>query len=174
MTHVVGQIAWGDAATWASASGTLAAVIVALGIALRDTLRRRWRDQRWQAERITAWLGGRAPSSDQSIMYLHLHVGNASDQSIYQVVATLVAIQGAWRNDGKEGGPEHRAFLWQVPPAGQVTTISFAGHGMSMRFGIELAFQDGFGRSWRRLANGKLETIDTHTVYFYGLWRRAV
>lgn len=171
MNAVIADVAWGDAATWAAAGGTLAAVVVALGIALRDTLRQRWRDRRWQAEQVTAWLGGRLPTADMSSMSLRLHVGNASRQSVYQVIATLVAIQGAWRRDGREGGIEHRTFLWQVSPGDRAASISFSGHGMMLRFGIELAFQDAAGRNWRRLADGRLEEIAPDPVDFYGVSR---
>jgi hypothetical protein len=171
MNILLADVALGDAATWASAAGSFAAVVVALGLAFRDSLRQRWRDRRWQAERVTAWIVGAVPSADPSTMLLRVDVGNASEQSVYQVIVSLVAVQGAWRRDAKEGGYEYRSFLWQVAPGRRSTQVSFAGHGMSLRFGVEVAFQDAAGNNWRRLADGKLQAIDTNPVEYYNLSR---
>jgi hypothetical protein len=104
-------------------------------------------------------------------MLLRVDVGNASEQSVYQVIVSLVAVQGAWRRDARDGGYEHRAFLWQVAPGKRSTQVTFGGHGMSMRFGVEIAFQDAAGRNWRRLADGRLEEINANPVDFYKLSR---
>jgi hypothetical protein len=161
----VAVITWGDAGTWASAAASFAAVMAALGIALAGGIRERRRLRRFQAEQITAWLDGEVKTAE----ILRVVVGNASQQSAYQVIVTLVAIQGAWRKNGAEGGVEHRTFLWQVPPGQRSSTITFAGHGMFLRFGVELAFQDAAGQCWRRLADGRLTPISANPLEYYKL-----
>lgn len=79
---------------------------------------------------------------------------------------SLVATQGSWRRVATEGGPEHRAALWQVPPRRRSATITYFGHGMFLRFGVEIAFHDASGQDWRRLADGTLERIGTNPVDF--------
>jgi hypothetical protein len=62
-------------------------------------------------------------------------------------------------------------MVGQVPPGQIETFMRDIDYGMSMRFGLELAFQDAAGRYWRRLGDGRLEELAVGPVDFYGLDR---
>jgi hypothetical protein len=102
-----------------------------------------------------------------------LHIQNGSSQSAYQVIASLVAIQGAFRNDGRNliGDQDPMFFrfpLGQLPPG--LTSLRPGWDGISallVRHGVELAFQDAAGRYWRRMGSEELEAIPVSPVDFY-------
>lgn len=162
---------WIDVLTSATGSltaiGTLGAVGVALWLAGREARRQRSQESRRQAEFATAWIASETMDS-AGHPQLIVVVGNASHQSLYQVIVSLVAIQGAWRRDGREYAG-YRAFLWQAPPGETTAQISYEGHAMSLRFSVELAFRDAAGRSWRRRGDGMLEQLSTGPAAFYAV-----
>ena len=87
-----------------------------------------------------------------------LVVHNNSGQSIYQAVAALVAVQGAYRRTAVGGPPDDfHATLGQIPPGRLETSLPFAGYSGLVRFGVDFAFQDAAGRYCLRRADGSLE-----------------
>jgi hypothetical protein len=167
---VVGTIQWGDVPTWVAALGTVGAVAVALVLAGRDGRRRIAQERRRQAELVTAWVTDDATTvTDQleSKVYLGLVVQNSSTQLVYQLIASLVATQGAYREDARDEDHRFRTYVGDVPPGSRRTRLEYGGHGMSIRLGVEIAFQDAGGRWWRRKGNGNLEQLKLNPVDFY-------
>ena len=166
---------WGDVPTWLAAVGTCGAVIVSLYLARQDGLRREQRERRRQAELVTAWLGAEEAVGDQ--LFQQVVIQNSSSQSVYQLIVSLVSVQGAFRvtavpppqSDAKVSDP-FQTRVGQVPPGRFDTRIQSGGHGMYLRLGVEIAFQDASGVYWLRRGNGCLEEMkgDPVTVYRVG------
>ncbi len=157
-------ILWG---TWAGSVFTGLAVGSALYQIGMERRNRKLAEQRQQAAKVTAWLV--RPWDIPAVAA----VLNNSDEPAYQVILTIVAIQGAAARTGLEGGPSwpYRAYLGVLPPGKFYLTIPSGGHGMMLRFAIEICFTDAGGRSWVRLAKGSLTAIKHSPVDYYGLPR---
>jgi hypothetical protein len=161
---------------WISALGTVAAVVTALWLATRADRKDRAREERHQAEQLTAWfVPYEGKQDDKHKLYVGLCVTNASNQLFYDVIAQVVSVQGAFRNsavgDADERNHEFAAMVGNVPPGEVTTRINTGGRGMHLRLGIELAFKDAGGRFWLRHANGTLERVEQHPVELYNLSR---
>jgi hypothetical protein len=120
---------------------------------------------RKQAERVTSWLG--SEEADR----IQVFVRNSSDQLIYDVIASLVSVQGAFREtavgDSREPW-EYRCFIGNVPPGREIESrIEWTGGGMHLRFAIELAFRDAVGSSRVRHGDGRLEHVEKAPVDLY-------
>jgi hypothetical protein len=130
--------------------------------------------QRHQAEQVTAWLvpydGTEKPGPGQ--MFAGLIVRNGSSEVVYQLIASVVSLQGTYR-ETRVGSPDirFRSFIGQVPPGETKTAIDYGGSGMYRSFGVELAFQDAAGRYWLRQGNGLLQEVDQNPVDLYGIDR---
>lgn len=160
---------WGDVPTWLAAIGTIGAVIAALCLARSDGIRRERQQRRHQAELVTAWLGSEDTFGGhirQSIV-----IQNSSPQSVYLLVASLVAAQGAFRDTAVGDARAFRATVGQVPPGKYETHVSSPGHGMHVKLAIELAFRDAAGVCWLRRGNGSLEDISEDPIALYQLPR---
>lgn len=155
----------GDLATWVSAVGTIAAVVVALGLARRDRTAQHQRDERSQADLITAWISENEGA--MSSLATTFAIQNSSTQSAYEVIVSLVAVQGAFRETG-EKGEGYRCFVGQLPPGRSVGVIENGGNGMHLVLGVEIAFRDAAGNIWRRRGNGVLDSLSVGPAEFYG------
>src|ERR1017187_3004463 len=99
---------------------------------------------------------------------------NRSNAPIYDVVVTLVLVQGAGPRFGDE---EHERLMKQefqryfgtVPPGQYEAQVSPMWAGMMARPGIEIAFNDSNGRSWVRYANGQVVALNGSTAAYYHL-----
>lgn len=167
---------WGDVPTWLSAVGTCGAVVVALRLSRQDALRREMHQHRKQAEQVTAWLGDE--TSDGSELRQLVVIQNSSSQSVYELIASLVATQGAFRRTAvpkkprdKPGSIEFQARVGQVPPGQHKVPIPSGGHGMHKTFAVEVAFRDAAGSCWLRLGNGVLKEVTEDPVALYNLMR---
>jgi hypothetical protein len=162
-----------------SAIGTIGAVGVALWLSGRDARRRGREEQFRQAEQITGWLENPQPPVrpgdpySTSDPHLTLVMRNASAQLAYEVVASLVAIQGAYRRTAVGepigGETDYRCFVGYLPPGEHRYKMSYGGHGMHLRFGVELTFRDAAGRCWLRLGEGQLKQIEQGPLEIYGI-----
>lgn len=104
-------------------------------------------------------------------LFLGLRLQNGSNQLVYQLIASLISTQGAFRETAV-GDPrlfEFRSFVGIIPPGETKTRIEFSGHGMMKRFGIELAFQDVGGHYWLRRGDGALQEVDQPPLALYGI-----
>ncbi len=163
-----------DWPAWITAFGTVGVVVVALVLAGQESRRARRRDERHQAELITAWVDEMGFNGDDK-PFTRVGIHNASNQSAYQVISSLVAVQGAWPREAPQGDERYeshyRIFLWQLPPGRWTKRMEGGGRAMMIRWGIEIAFQDAAGRYWRRFADGRLERIKENPVDFYKVSR---
>lgn len=127
-----------------------------------------------QAELVTAWLVPYEGVQDNPHrVYEGLIIKNASEQLIYDLVAEIVAVQGAFRStavgDTEERNIEFGTLVGNVPPGEKRTRINTGGAGMSLRFAVEISFKDAAGRYWLRHGNGDLEQVHRHPLELYGL-----
>jgi hypothetical protein len=161
-----------DLPAWLTAIGTLTAAAVALFLAGRDGRRANRAARRRQAELVTAWLllGGPDAPGDGFVAQ------NASDQPVYEFIAALVSIQGAYREtavgDTERNAPDTMLALYgQLPPGRVENEIPRLEGGMFLRFGIEVAFRDAAGRHWLRRGDGHLKEVRKDPVALFGLSR---
>lgn len=166
---------------WLTAIGTVGAVVVALGLTILERLRAARDNRRRQAELITAWADENWPQQDSDNppdaaagSWLRLVMQNGSAQLAYFAIASVVGIQGAGPperapkdSDWQDHFYPYRALVGRVPPGQTTTWIRHGGHGMHIRVGIELAFQDAAGRYWLRRGTGQLRKIKMDPIRFY-------
>jgi hypothetical protein len=148
-------VATNDAASWLAAVGTLAAVVVALGLAIADGRRRSREDRRHQAELITAWV---AVQFERPYVWVTLE--NASNLVAYHLVISTVSVVESSKVTRPSDPRTWRRFISQLPP-GQSKPLSVdwsVATGVA-RPGVEIAFQDAAGRSWIRDWSGQLEEV---------------
>lgn len=119
-----------------------------------------------QSKDISAWIG----PSDEDFMTT-MTVSNRSDSPVYEVVVSLVAVQGAAFCDGLETPIEYRGFLSTLPPGKQNVGRVHLDGGMGLHFGVEVAFTDSRGVNWVRKCDGSLNRIYNKAVEYYGLSR---
>lgn len=165
----------GDWATWAAAVFTGSAVFVALWQIHverreRQKVERRAEEEqkRRQATKVSAWI---TKAYDDPMW---IAVRNSSDEPVYEVIVSLVSVQGAGPpRDAHDTEPDfrYRAFLSVVPPGRFYASMPYGGHGMSMRFGLEVAFTDASGQYWVRKGNGDLSCIATPAIDYYRVHR---
>ena len=112
---------------------------------------------------MTAWLG--PETSTGTGLTQNVVVQNASHQSIYLLVVSLVSVQGAFR-DTAVGSSGFQATVGQAPPGRLDVAIPSSGHGMYIKLGVEIAFRDAAGVCWLRHGDGGLEeSVDSVTLY---------
>jgi hypothetical protein len=138
-----------------------------------------------QAERIAAWPAAadssglptsRGPEGRQ-VTYVDLN--NGSSEPVYDVVVSLVFVQGAGPRTGKEVARERletrqypantQRTLMDIPPGRSRIWLNGEWPGMMKRPGIEIAFIDASNRAWIRYSNGALEPISKSPLQYYGL-----
>lgn len=106
--------------------------------------------------------------------YTEIAMSNRSATPVYDVVVTLVLIQGAGPRRAKELVEPRLKAMFQryfstLPPGEYEARVSGAWVGMMARPGIEIAFKDSVGRSWVRYANGQLVQLPDEPVAYYHL-----
>jgi hypothetical protein len=168
------------AADWLTAVGTCGAVIVSVGLAIKELVDKRKRDERRQAELITAWFvpyPGEKPEHRE--VFVGLYVSNASSQLIYDFVA--VCLLG--RRTAVDGPGDLNlgmgALIGNVPPGGYTGYVNTSGGALGRRHSLEFAFPDSAGRYWFRGTNGKLRRISQHPLDVFNIsrgerWQSAV
>jgi hypothetical protein len=167
------HLAVGDLATWVGSIGVVGALFAALYQIRTERIQRRRdekdvldRRRREQAERVSGWPG------DQSLPTTPLILLNRSEEPVYEVVATLVMVQGDGARRGEDRPSRQFLRVLDVLPPGR-WRIEVAGGwaNMSRRPGVEVAFVDRSGACWIRRANGALEEIAQPPIDHYALGR---
>jgi len=152
--------------TFWQAIGTVAAVVVALGAVVFDVISR-WREgRRRQAELVAGWFDSSSIQGDTSPIVLV----NSSRVPVYEVVVSLVLIQGAGPREGRQLSGEmssYRVVVDTLPPGTWMTEMEGGWGGMSRWPGVEVAFTDVAGRHWVRTADGAMRRLRVapHTWY---------
>jgi len=169
---------FGDVPTWLAAIGTVAAFAVAFVQIRTERQSRHQKDRADLAERhvahatLVAAIRGPEESDQQGDGRTAVDCINSSREPVYNVVATIVFIQGAAPHTTEE---MLEVRLGQDPPQSiPVATLGVlppgvwrawaAGIGwtgvMAGRPGVEIAFTDRSGNHWIRRANGSLDELD--------------
>lgn len=130
----------------------------------RTTLTRE--KEREQAERISGWMEELEENDPQrkTIGTHRLIVRNASEQLVYNLIASIVTANGL-----PVGRNEYCTYAGRIPPGQSEYIVEHPGHGMSKRFSIELAFQDSGGRYWVRNGKGQLTPTNKDPLSYYGI-----
>lgn len=176
-------IHWGDVATWVTGIATIALFVVAFWqINIERAERKRQnkeavdRQKRDQAEHITSWIVGESKEV-QDNPRAWIAILNQSAMPVYDVVISMVMVQGSGSREGIGTPQGYRVSLSVVSPGKSFTSVAATYHGMHRHPGIEIAFKDVAGISWVRKANGDLLNIEQSTITYYGLdlpvgWQR--
>lgn len=124
-------------------------------------------ERREQAEQISTWIVVDKEEEMQVVL------ANSSDQPVYEVVVSRVAVQGSGAYVGRElderlAASEQRVFAL-IPPGEYLTTFGGGFHGMDREPAIEIGFRDRAGVSWVRFSDGVLHEIHPSLVRYYRL-----
>ncbi len=165
----------GDLATWLTAIGTCLAAVATLGAVLvalytaRNADRRAERaERRAQAELLTGWIS----NVEVEGLRIQVELRNASAQCFYHVIASLISLTGAFRDTALgDSSTKYRTHVLVLPPGSKTVFLLSGGGGMSLRFGVELAFQDAAGRNWLRRGDGHLSEVQQEPIALYGIGR---
>lgn len=145
-----------DAASWASAVGTVLAVVVALGLGLLEVRRSRSRDEMAQAAHIAAWLD---VGEFEGRLTVRLLIKNSSQLAATQFRATIHDLRttelGAHvlevNGVAPTGEPVVRSVPVPLPPSTEDEVYRLSA----------LQFTDANGRIWERTPSA-LKRIDQH------------
>lgn len=141
----------GSIAEWFAATSTLLAVLVALGIALRDGYLSRMSERRRQAESVSAWPVHFGVFKKNDLVY----VSNSSRLPIYDVLVSYGVAYGAGQSYATGG--DYQSAILRIPPGEYfVKSPKNNGGGMHVQLGISISFRDINGIYWRRDARGVL------------------
>ena len=132
-----------------------------------------------QARLISAWVDAYTPVRDEwsGTDMTPLFIANTSGEPVYNIVATLVLVQGAgapqrgedWarRHQEKHDTPMTTAAI--LPP-GRWRVLVRGTHwtsGMGLRAAAEVAFTDRAGAHWIRRGTGDLEELDEPPIQYF-------
>jgi hypothetical protein len=174
-------LAWGDAPSWVAAVGVSATLgLTSWQIGQEWRIRRRERE-RGQAVLISGWhLTDERVTDAGDVGWTLFAIANRSNEPIYDVVATLVYIQGTGPRTGEEWIrvatqahaplPLGRAF-GAVGPGEWILRVRAGWHVVLGRVGCEIGFTDAAGKRWIRRANGELTAIPANAIDYYGIGR---
>ena len=154
-----------------AAVGTVAAVILALNLARRDSRRREQEDERHQAELITAWLVADDFNDAEMRGKIKCTIYNSSHQVAYDLMISLVSTHGALRKtaagiDNSQRGYE--TFVGQFPPGQLTYFLPYPGSALQVRYSAEIAFRDAAGRFWLRDGHGHLKRVPKEPIVLFG------
>jgi len=167
--------------SWLTGAGTLglAATTVYLTKREREGRERAEADERQrsldarrsQARLVAAWYAEvGTPGRTENLLVL----SNRSDEPVYQVVASLVLVQGAGAHTAEAlvrlGGSlvgDYVRLVAVLPPGLWAVTVAGGWGGMHRAPGAEIAFTDRGGLHWVRRGLGSLDelTADAPTHY---------
>jgi hypothetical protein len=161
---------FGNVPGWIGGIGTTLAVSLALYQTATNRTRQIREDRRSQAALVSGW-----PEKEKYPNNRHIVVTvllNNSEEPVYEVVVSLVLVQGAGPRKGEDlDNAWYRPVLSILPPGKWTVEVAGGGHGMQMRYGIEVAFTDRGGHHWIRRTDGALQEITKNAVDYYELGR---
>ena len=159
---------WGAAGQWAGGVGTIAAVVVALWIAIRDgrlaradRRERDLRERQEQAAKVTAWIEYAGGSG-------YMVVSNANAEAVNHVVVSFdlvhnLPMTGSTLHRGPE--IEDDEYLYAILPPGKWRMpIREEWQRPDLTPGVMLAFTDSRNGHWLRLTDGRLIPKEQNVV----------
>jgi hypothetical protein len=145
---------------------------------IREEKAQRLAAARSQAEQVSAVPGtgtGTWPEIEpkHGEAYTPITMSNRSATPVYNVVVTLVLVEGAGAHRAVElerqaQGP-YQQYFSALPPGDYEARVAAGWGGMMARPGVEIAFRDSAGRSWVRYATGELAQLSKEPVAYYHL-----
>lgn len=179
---------WGESREHLTAIATIIVVPFVIGgaivgyLAFHDQASRESKEEmtrdvaavRAQAEQVSATTiageGGFPISGNVTRVAMYNH----SNTPVYNVVVTLVLVQGAGPRYAAELTAPHlrrefQRYFTTLPPGKYEAQVSPGWAGMMARPGIEIAFTDSNGRTWARYANGQLAPLPESAAAYYKL-----
>jgi len=143
------QIQLGNLSEAFGALATFLAVCVALYVSRKETISQMRREERSQAEKISAW-----PITRDNLP--KVVISNKSEEPIFEVVLSYGVAYGAGM--AYLTGNDNLLFIRRVPPGESLSDEPRnPGGGMHIQTGIAISFRDAKGRYWRRDATGRLQ-----------------
>lgn len=136
-----------------NAAITLAAVLIALYAALRETYLHRKELKFRQANLVAVWLLDLFQNDGG--MFYNVAVSNQSSQPIFDVVLSIGIVHGA--GSPYYEGDDSNTCIVVVPPGLYVAKVPYGGGGMFTVFNASISFRDIRSHFWRRDANGYLK-----------------
>lgn len=132
-------------------------------------------EEREQAMRISTWHEYREvpdPTYEHFVTMIeyHLIMLNTSDQPVYDVILTLVGLQGTSAKIGEEYEPndwQPRRHFGVLPPGKFEANFGIGWGHLGFRPGGEIAFTDRNGKHWLRRAGGALRSIPVDARQYY-------
>jgi hypothetical protein len=147
--------------TWHKQKGLINEQLAEL---LSERAKRAYDEERQQAIKISGWHEYReaaqelgSGTSDTQLVML-----NTSDEPVYDIMLTLVALQGTSPRTGEEYKSDDwapRRHFGVLPPGKFVAGFGSGWGHMGFRPGAEIAFTDRNGKHWIRRSGGALEGI---------------
>jgi hypothetical protein len=155
----VHNIQLGDLGTWLGSIGTIFAILFAYWVGHKEGKKVNERERRKQAESISAWVAAEK-------VPLPIKLSNNSGDPAYDVIVSMVLVQGAGPQNGKESFLHH---CFKVLPPGNhiISAKDYQGGGMHMKPGTEIAFTDKMGQHWLKDKDGKLIDLKTQSPADY-------
>jgi hypothetical protein len=149
---------FGNVPSWISGIGTTLAVGVALYQTTTDRVKRTREERRSQGTLISGWPEREKVANNAYVTQAVLL--NNSEEPAYEVVVSLVLVQGSGPRRGEDlDGSHDRPVLSILPPGKWIVEVASRGFGMQKRPGIEVAFTDRRGHHWIRRTDGTLQEI---------------
>lgn len=166
-----------DLAAWVGSIGIALTLVVTAWAVAREAFSRRRERIRGQAESVSAWYAGRCDEGRD-----RLSITNSSMLPIYEVVVSLVFVQGAaprtiedWQQLAESNAEvrllEFGAAFTALGPGEWMVSIPSGWGAMMARPGCEIGFTDASGRHWIRRGSGRLVRIRRSAIDHYGLAR---
>ncbi|RSD24902.1 hypothetical protein [Amycolatopsis eburnea] len=163
---------WGASGQWVGGIGTIAAVVVALWIAIRDgriaredRRERDLRERQEQAAKVTAWIERAEAGSDAAG---YMVVSNANAEAVNHVVVSFDLVrQLPMTGSTLHRGPviEDDEYLYAILPPGKWRMpIREEWQRPDLTPGVMLAFTDSRNGHWLRLTDGRLIEKDQNVV----------
>jgi hypothetical protein len=150
--------------TCVAALGTVGTLIWIVWQFLGEREERARLRHRAAAEKISVWYVGELREGEDDVALL-----NRAGEPVYNVVVSLVMIQGDGPRSGKESPAEHKITLSILPPGQHWVSFSVGWRGMMRQAGAEISFSDLAGAHWVRQADGRLEEISVPPFDHYQL-----
>ncbi|WP_368488453.1 hypothetical protein [Clostridium sp. BJN0013] len=132
-----------------------------------------------QAQTISAWIKEDQDNQDNNTVALN----NLSNEPVYDVVVTVVTIgnSGSYAENGLQlrkypneteeqlSTNRNGVALSILPPGKYKAKMPYISHGMSRKFGVEVAFRDFQNNCWVISGNGHLSQISKDPFKYYDL-----
>lgn len=141
---------------------------------LSERAKRTQDEERQQAVKVAAWHEYRADVVTEELgdASYHLIMLNTSDEPVYDVVLTIVGLQGTGPKVGEDVDRNDwaaRRHFGVLPPGRYVVGFGGGWSHLGFRPGAEIAFTDRNGKHWLRRANGPLRSIAADARRYYKL-----